>query len=768
MATIDYMTAWSGWVRKSDLGRRFRLGTTLPIGLVVVAVFLGTFTYMTLTGLTPFAPTTKGVVTALLLANFLVALVLAGLIGWRVIRLVMERQSGIAGAKLHARLVMMFSLIAILPAITVAVFAVVTLDRGLDTWFSERTRAIIDNALQVAEAYLDEHHQVLRLDVLAMANDLNRAAPYLTSNYQRGQQLLATQAALRSLPAAYLVDREGKTVLRATATVAPSMGVPGAGQFDKADEGLVVLYTANDGDQIRALVKLPAFDNTYLYVARFVDARVLDHLALTQAAVTEYETLEGGLSSVQVTFALIYVTLALVVLLAAIWLGLWAANRIVSPIGSLVSAAERVSGGDLSTRVDIGNNDDEIETLGRAFNRMTSQIENQQNELVTANYELDDRRRFTEAVLAGVSAGVVGLDADMRINHANRAARDFLGLDEASLDGLLLSEAAPELSSVVVAAMSQVRGSARDQVVLLRSGRERTLNVRVTGEKSGGDLQGYVLTFDDITELVAAQRNAAWSDVARRIAHEIKNPLTPIQLSAERLRRKYADEVANDPEVFQQCTDTIIRQVGDIGRMVDEFSSFARMPEAVMKDADLGEIVRQAVFLQRVAHPEIEYELSLQETPIHFQGDARLISQALTNILKNAAEAVEGKEEETADSTNKIETRVTSDGHNIEILVTDTGRGLPNTGRMRLTEPYMTTRTKGTGLGLAIVKKIMEDHGGTLDLLDAPKDQGWASGARVVLRFPCINHKSDDVIDHESNESKKMDQLSLVETGRGG
>lgn len=768
MATIDYMTAWSGWVRKSDLGRRLRLGTVLPISLVVVAVFLGTFTYMTLTGLTPFAPS-KGIVTALLLANFFVALILAGLIGWRVIRLVMERHSGIAGAKLHARLVTMFSLIAILPAITVAVFAVVTLDRGLDTWFSERTRAIIDNALQVAEAYLDEHHQVLRLDVLAMANDLNRAAPYLTSNYQRGQQLLATQAALRSLPAAYLIDREGKTVLRATAAVAPSMGVPGANQFDKADEGLVVLYTANDGDQIRALVKLPAFDNTYLYVARFVDARVLDHLALTQAAVTEYETLEGGLSSVQVTFALIYVTLALVVLLAAIWLGLWAANRIVSPIGSLVSAAERVSDGDLSTRVDIGNNDDEIETLGRAFNRMTSQIENQQNELVTANYELDDRRRFTEAVLAGVSAGVIGLDANMRINHANRAAQDLLSLDEASLDGLLLSEAAPELSSVVTAAMEHVRGSARDQVVLLRSGRERTLNVRVTGEKSGGDLQGYVLTFDDITELVAAQRNAAWSDVARRIAHEIKNPLTPIQLSAERLRRKYADEVANDPEVFQQCTDTIIRQVGDIGRMVDEFSSFARMPEAVMKDADLGEIVRQAVFLQRVAHPEIDYELSMQEAPIGFQGDARLISQALTNILKNAAEAIEGKEDDLqSESSNKIETRVVSDGSTIEIVVTDTGRGLPDTGRMRLTEPYMTTRTKGTGLGLAIVKKIMEDHGGTLDLLDAPKDEGWACGARIVLRFPRVNQRPDGLADEETDESNEMDRMSLVETGRGG
>ena len=736
------------------------MATALPVFLVVVAIFLGTFTYMTLTGLSPFAPS-KGVVTALLLANFAIVLVLAGLIGWRVIRLIMERRSGIAGARLHARLVTMFAFISVLPAITVAVFAVVTLDRGLDTWFSERTRGIIDNALQVAEAYLAEHHQVLRQDVLAMANDLNRAAPFLTSNEARTQQLLATQAALRSLPAAYLVNREGQVVARATAAVAPSLGIPGPDQFEKADQGLVVLYTENDGDEIRALIRLPALPDTYLYVARFVDSRVLDHMARTQAAVQEYESLEGALSSVQVTFALIYVTIALVILLAAIWLGLWAANRIVSPIGRLVGAAERVSAGDLSARVSIGEDADEIETLSLAFNRMTSQIEQQQNQLVSTNHQLDERRRFTEAVLAGVSAGVIGLDANGQISHVNRAAEKFLKITEREVINKEIGTAAPEFAPIIKSAMQHTNQSANDQLVLERSGLERTLNVRVTSEKAGADLQGFVLTFDDITELVSAQRNAAWSDVARRIAHEIKNPLTPIQLSAERLKRKYASEITNDPDVFQQCTDTIIRQVGDIGRMVDEFSSFARMPEAVMKEADLVEVVRQAVFLQRVAHPNIDYTLLLPATEIAFDGDARLVSQALTNILKNAAEGIEGKMA-AQQSADRIETNVETNNGAITISITDSGRGLPKNDRARLTEPYMTTRSKGTGLGLAIVKKIMEDHGGTLDLTDAPSDEGWESGARIILSFPRVGTKPDNNNEQAAGSVDETDGLSVV------
>lgn len=761
MAASADMTRASWVDRLFGFGRRPRLGASLAVSVAVAAVFLGTFTYMTLTGLTPFAPNT-GVVTVLLLANLVVVLILFALIGWRVFRLIMERRSGIAGARLHSRLVTMFSVIAILPAITVAVIASITLDRGLDTWFGERTKAIIGNALQVAESYLAEHHEVLRAEVVAMAGDLNRMAPELTHNVQRIPHELGRQAALRSLPSAYMINSEGKVLARATASVAPSMSIPGPTQFEQADQGLVVLYTANDGDQIRALIKLNSYQDSYLYVARFVDARVLEHIALTQAAVTEYETLEGGLNSVQLTFALIYVTVALVVLLAAIWLGLWAANRIVSPIGALIGAAEKVRSGDLAARVAIGEDDDEIRTLSRAFNRMTSQIEYQQNELVDTNHELDERRRFTEAVLAGVSAGVIGLDPEARINHVNRAAQHFLQVPAADLHGQMIADAVPEMSTIVEAAITHPLSAAHEQVVLMRGGHERTLNVRITGERAGDELQGYVLTFDDITELVLAQRNAAWSDVARRIAHEIKNPLTPIQLSAERLRRKYGREITADPEVFEQCTETIIRQVGDIGRMVDEFSSFARMPEAVMKGTDLGEIVRQGVFLQRVAHTDIEYVLLLPEEDIQFEGDGRLISQALTNVLKNAAEAIEGKGD-TDGAPNKIETEVTVDGDFIRIRVIDSGVGLPKAGRLKLTEPYMTTRAKGTGLGLAIVKKIMEDHGGALELQDAPADQGWTSGACVTLSIRKTISGMEGTSETAVNESMENEKVEAAD-----
>jgi two-component system nitrogen regulation sensor histidine kinase NtrY len=746
MATTEQVRKTSWENRLWGLTSRRGFSGTLAVGLVIAAVFLGSFTYMILTGLTPLSPS-RWLVLTLLLANLAIVLVLFALICWRVIRIIIARVSGTAGAKLHARLVAMFSIVAVMPAIIVAVFAAVTLNRGLDAWFSQRTQIIISNAQTVAEAYLNEHHHVLRGDVLAMATDLNRAAPYLASNPERFQQLVATQAALRSLPAAYLINSEGRILAQVTAGVAPSMGLPTPEQFAAADKGEAVLFTVEAHNQIRALVKLEAIDDTYLYVARFVDARVLDHLAQTREAVNEYQSLEQRRITFQVTFALIYVAVALVTLLAAIWLGLWASNRIVDPIGNLVRAAERISGGDLGARVEPGDTGDELDMLSSAFNRMTSQLESQRNDLIEANHQLDQRRQFTEAVLSGVSAGVIGIDNEGRINHANKAALRFFGKEEADLAGRDITAAIPEMAAVIHDAQLQPDRMAQAQIVILREGQERTLNIRVTSEVTELELGGFVLTFDDITELVRAQRTSAWADVARRIAHEIKNPLTPIQLSAERLRRKYGKEILSDPDVFQQCTETIIRQVNDIGRMVDEFSSFARMPSAVMKPVEINEIVRQAVFLQRVAHPEIDYVLDMPETPVLLECDGRLVSQALTNILKNAAEAIRGhdtpektREEAVSGAREERLGRIAvslGDGVSaVSIAVTDSGCGLPKTDRARLTEPYMTTRVKGTGLGLAIVNKVMEDHGGFLSLEDAPASEGWESGARVRLVFP--------------------------------
>ncbi|ABS64735.1 multi-sensor signal transduction histidine kinase [Parvibaculum lavamentivorans DS-1] len=729
-----------------QLVSRRGFSTTLSVGLVVAAICLGSFTYMLLTGLTPFSPT-RPVLISLLLANLTVVLILFALIFWRMIRIILARVSGTAGAKLHSRLVTMFAIVAVMPAIIVAVFAAVTLNRGLDTWFGERAQLIISNAETVAEAYLNEHRQVLRGDTLAMATDIQREAELLTTDPAIFQRLITGQMRLRSLQAAYVVKSDGRILSKARASV--EVGMPAAEYFEVARAGDVALFIMDDYNQIRALVALPAVPDTYLYVARFVDARVLNHLAETRAAVSEYESLESRRSQFQVTFALIYVTVALITLLAAIWLGLWAANRIVDPISHLVRAAERVSVGDLRARVPVGGSGDELDMLTGAFNRMTSQLESQRNDLIEANHQLDERRQFTEAVLSGVSAGVLGLDNEGRITHANRAALRFFALTEAELIGRMIAAAVPEMALAVADARAHPDRTAQAQVVIPRAGQDRTLNLRVTREMTDSGQGGFVLTFDDITELVRAQRTSAWADVARRIAHEIKNPLTPIQLSAERLRRKYSKEITTDPDVFEQCTQTIIRQVNDIGRMVDEFSSFARMPSASMKPLDINEILRQSVFLQRVGHPDIEYQLTMPETPTILECDGRLVSQALTNILKNAAEAIRGREEDEEEDSagtkghkqddvklGRIHIALAADENNVTVTATDSGCGLPETGRSRLTEPYMTTRAKGTGLGLAIVNKVMEDHGGELVLEDAPVSEGWESGARVRLVFP--------------------------------
>ena len=724
------------------LSRR-NVTSALALGIVFLAVICGTFTYMYLTGLTPFAPT-RSLVIALLISNLVIVLIMFGMICWRVLRVVLARVSGTAGAKLHARLVLTFSVLAVLPAIIVALFASLTLNRGLDIWFGERTKLIIANAETVAEAYLAEHRHVLRGDILAMANDLNRAEQLMKKNPQRFRQYLGGQAAIRSLPAAFVIDHEGRILARATASFAPSISLPSQAQFAAAASGEPVVFTVEDGNQIRALVKLEAFPDAYLYVARFVDARVLEHLGQTRAAVSEYEELEKRRVVVQVTFALVYLAVTLIVLMAAIWAGLWVANRIVSPIGKLASASAKVSGGDLSARVPEGKSGDEIDMLGRAFNHMTSQLESQRQELVNANVKLDERRKFTEAVLAGVSAGVLGLDEEGVISHANKAAQRFFDMSEEEMLGTPIDTLMPALNSTIAQARLGTRSLVQDELVVNRNNEERTLAIRVAPEQGERGRNGLVLTFDDISELVVAQRTSAWADIARRIAHEIKNPLTPIQLSAERLKRKYRNEVKSDPEVFEQCTDTIVRQVSDIGRMVDEFSAFARMPTVMIRPTDLSEIARQAVFLQRVGEGSIRYSLRVPKEPVTVECDGRLMNQALTNVLKNAAEAVHAAPEKiennetNGETIGRIDVAVEERGDEIAVVVTDTGCGLPEADRLKLVEPYMTTRAKGTGLGLAIVNKIMDEHGGSLLLDDAPKTNDWPHGARVTLILPKV------------------------------
>jgi two-component system, NtrC family, nitrogen regulation sensor histidine kinase NtrY len=734
MANTSVFGSRSSW-GAFHLFRMASLPSLLALAVSFAAVISGIFTYLALSGLAPFSPSPSTVV-ILLVVDLSLVLSLGGLIAWRVTRLWMERRSGIAGSRLHMRLVGTFAVIAVLPAILVAVFAAVSLNLGVEAWFSERVQTALNNSVSVADAYVEEHKQVIRSDILAMALDLNRAGDIVQNDQKRIVEILETEAKIRALPAVYVVDSSGRTLASAKLRTMPDRGPVTPAQIEEAKNGDVVVLAEPNENAVSALVKLEAFVDAYLLATRTVDPQVLAHQQGTHDAVSEYQRLSENRGEIQLTFAALYVVVAMLILLGAVSLALWAANRIVTPIGRLAGAAERVSEGDLSVRVEVGKADEEIGSLSETFNRMTSQLEAQRKELTDANRQLDARRRFTEAMLAGVSAGVVGLDGEGRVTLINRTAAGLLEVAPEDAEGRHYTESVPELTSLIRRAMLDPLGRAAGEVDIRRAAALRHLNVQVSSE-AGDKMHGFVVTFDDITDLVSAQRTAAWADVARRIAHEIKNPLTPIQLSAERLKRKYGGEVSSDPEVFTQCTDTIIRQVGDIGRMVDEFSSFARMPAPVLRDEEAQELVRHAVFLQRVAHPQIAFEVTTPTEPAIFECDGRLVSQALTNVLKNAVEAISVRMGGGDAAPGRICIDVAVRGTRLSITIRDNGVGLPGEIRHRLTEPYVTTRAKGTGLGLAIVRKILDDHGGELVLEDAMDDEtGEPEGAVVRMVFP--------------------------------
>ena len=697
----------------------------IAVGLALLSALV---TFLVLTGLTPVVPTHNVVVTVLL-ANAVTGILLLVVVGWQIVGLIRARRKGRAAARLHVRIVLMFALVAIVPAILVAVIASITLDRGLDRWFSTRTRAIIDSSVTVAESYVREHALGIRADLVSMASDLARMRELYDSDRERFRQILTAQASVRGLPATMLIHKNLSIIERADIQFGREFLVPPNLAIGETNEERPLVYFSNAADYVAAVVPLRGYDDTYLYVARPIDPRALQYLRNTEANILEYQSLEQRRIGVQVAFALMYALIALILLLSAVWLGFNFANRLVAPIRRLITAADLVASGNMKVQVPVRRSEGDLANLGDSFNKMTSELRDQHDDIVRARDQIDQRRLFTEAVLAGVSAGVIGLDTEGRVTIFNRSAERLLGRSD--LVGMPLADAVPELTDLVAEARA---GGARVQgtITLQRGGRERTINVRVTTEQAGETDRGYVVTLDDITELVAAQRTSAWADVARRIAHEIKNPLTPIQLSAERLRRKYGKTLTEDREVFEQCTETIIRQVSDIGRMVDEFSAFARTPKPVVEMQDLAETVRQAVFLARVGHSEITFDVELPKGPMEARFDRRLISQALTNTLKNASEAIAALPPEERARGN-IRVRATREGDHAVIDVIDNGPGLPKESRERLLEPYVTTREKGTGLGLAIVGRILEEHGGKIELLDAPEGRGaWIRMTFVV------------------------------------
>jgi len=725
--------------RLSLWAARAGLANKLALALTVAAVVAGLATYAALTESPPLGhdPDT---VYLLLNIDLVILLLLAGLIARRLVGIWVERRRGRAGSRLHVRLVVLLSALAVTPAIVVAGFSAFFFYFGVQSWFSERVSTAVNESVSVAQAYLQEHRQVLRADALAMANDLNREAPRLMADGAYFNQYVSTQALLRDLTEAMVIDGAGRMLARSGLTFLLQFEPISDEALEQARAGEVVELTGPNDDRVRALVQLDRFVDSYLVVGRLVEPRVIAHMERVEGAVAEYRQLQGRASTLQITFTAIYLVVAFLLLLVAVWVGMLFADTIVTPISGLIAAAERVRAGDLTARVSSGNADDELGILSRAFNRMTGQLESQRAELVEANRQIDARRLFTEAVLEGVSAGVLGLDERGRIDLANASAVELLGLEGEALAGRRLVDAVPEMAGPLGLLTQRPARQVEEQVKIRRGAELRTLLVRVAAE-GGGDAgdgaggRGFVVTFDDITELLSAQRKAAWADVARRIAHEIKNPLTPIQLSAERLKRRYAKQIETDPETFLACTDTIVRQVGDIGRMVDEFSAFARMPSPVMKEEDLVVLCEQAIDLQRNAYPDIAFSLSAPDRRPPVPCDARQVAQVLTNLLQNALDAIEGRPTPEGGAgalpPGAIAVAVGFDAATATVTIEDNGRGLPVDERDRLTEPYVTTRAKGTGLGLAIVKKIMEDHGGRLALGDRP-----GGGARVRLSFP--------------------------------
>jgi two-component system, NtrC family, nitrogen regulation sensor histidine kinase NtrY len=707
-----------------------RLFAFVRIAAFVLAVLSIGVTLVFLTGVFNI-PLTERRATALVLATSITALLLLLVVVFDVLGIVLQWRKGEAGARLHVRIVGLFTLIAAVPAILIAIVASVTLERGLNPWFSGALRELVTSSGTIAQGYQQQLCQNVGREMRLMAEDIENAKR--TGLYDQNRSVfktfLTTRAVTLGFPFAVMMTPEGVIIERAETRFAEEPLPPRDQDFrDAATPEPPCMLTSRF---VGALIRLPSFDNQFLYVARRVDQQAIAFGRVAEAAVEQYTNLDQQRENVQRAFALMYALITLMLLLAAIWIGLAFANRLVQPIRRLITATDAVSAGNLYVQVPTQRSEGDIGHLGQTFNAMIAEIRTQQNRLVSTSDALDRRRQFMEAVLSGVSVGVIGLNEAGLIAISNPIADRILG---SALSGKLIADVAPAIHGLFEEAKLSRNRSLHRQIEMHKNGRDITLFVRVTSEQATAVDRGYVITLDDISDLVTAQRTSAWADVARRIAHEIKNPLTPIQLSAERIRRKYGRVITEDRTVFDQCTDTIIRQVDDIRRMVDEFSSFARMPKPTLERDDLGDVLRQTLFMMRVAHPEIEFRDNLPTTPVLAKFDRRLIGQAVQNILKNGTEGIAAFQGSVPPPVNfkGMVLLMLTEGQDdmLAIDIVDNGIGFPVENRQRLLEPYMTTREGGTGLGLAIVAKIFEEHGGGIALLDNPKGE---RGARVRM-----------------------------------
>ena len=709
--------------------------------MLVLAFVIGLTVFLSL-GKVSDISTQSNRLSAVIFVAILLLLMLAFFVGRQLLRLWHERKQRLAGAQLHLRLVMLFGLITAIPSILVALFAVSLIDYSLRGWFADRISTAVNESVEVASAYFEEHARSVRGQILTMANDINREAPRLVNNQKLLNEYLSNQTVLRNLSESVIVDGAGRIKAKSQFAFAISFSKIDGALLDQAREGDVIIITPEDNNKIQAIVKLNSFVDAYLMVGRFVDANVLSALDRTQLAVNEYQSLGLRQFDLQISFAVMFFVVALLLVLSALWIGLTLANSIVEPLVSIIGVAEQVRSGNLKQRVPEIDNMDEIARLGISFNGMLDEVSNSREQLVEANKQLDARREFTEAVLGGVTSGVIGLDKKGIITLPNQAACSLLDRELEGLIGQKLIDIQPEFKPIFDQLSIQRRAQCEQQIILRGRGRTQTLRVRLVSERVEGRLVGYVLTFDDITDFLAAQRKAAWADVARRIAHEIKNPLTPIALATDRLMKKYRPEDTEEGKKFDEYMTIISRQVGDIGRMVEEFSKFARMPAPVLKKTDLCRLVQeQQTLLQTYANLDLVFDLPENATPIWVQADAGLMRQMLTNLMKNAIENMQetqtGQPKDGAQIL-RIEVAVAQEAENATITIRDYGSGFAGEDVERYLEPYVTTRNKGTGLGLAIAQKIISDHDGQIFLSNHHEQ-----GAIVKLTLPCNPENND-------------------------
>lgn len=729
------------WERLSKLRRQRRVQNAATLGLVILGPVLTVLTFLVLGPLDQGASSPG--LRLILLADLVYILVVAALVLQRVAQMIAARRARSAGSRLHLRLTGVFALLALIPTVLVAIFAALTVNIGLEGWFSDRVRQVVGSSLAAAEAYEAEHRNGLSQDARALAGFLNatRRATFFVSDGDLRQMLARGQSQVqRGLREAYVIDGAGEIRARGERSYLFDFERPGKDDRDRAQGGETVIIQDWDQNEFRALVVLDAFVDRYLYVSRDVDGDILSLLDETQQTVRLYNQLESERGRILFEFGLMYLGFAVILILAAIWLGLWFAEGLARPVGRLAGAAQRVGSGDLDVQVVEEDGDDEIAMLGRLFNQMTRQLKGQRDTLLDSNRQIEARRRLFDSVLSSVTAGVVGLDEQGDVDFVNRAAERLLALAEGAGQDSNIAVLVPEFGALFKKLRASGAEVAQEEIQLKRLGRQENLLVRLAKRRrSSGALEGYVVAFDDVTDLVSAQRMAAWGDVARRIAHEIKNPLTPIQLSAERLKRKFGPLVGDQVADLEQYADVIIRQTNDLRRIVDEFSKFARMPEPDRRSTDLVKLVRDAVVLQQSGQPDVAITSDLHDGALIADLDSTMIGQALTNLIKNAGEAIETHIEKGSSKGFKPEIRVamTLEDGQVLVAISDNGTGLPD-DRVRLFEPYVTTRTNGTGLGLPIVKKIIEEHGGSLVLRDAePFGMGSSHrGARAEMRLP--------------------------------